>query len=211
MAAHLNSSSSSSCLPLRLNTSGGAVHTSRKLPEAQLLRLLVDLARSSPAKADAIATYRSKTTTTTHSSLVSLFLDVVLSHSYNTNHIYAHIYLRFFSKAETESETTFTRKHILLQIMDIDTRMREWQVLYEHSLSSYLCMYMCMYIQLGSDFWIWFFQVKVLVVGKRKRYAFVEIERENPSMVVSFRERESGALVVKLWLEKKGVEGGTEF
>ena len=38
-----------------------------------------------------------------------------------------------------------------------------------------------------------------------------ERERESPSMVVSFRERESGALVVKLWLEKKEVEGGTEY
>lgn len=49
---------------------------------------------------------------------------------------------------------------------------------------------------------------------KRKRYAFAEREREereSPSMVVSFRERESGALVVKLWLEKKEVEGGTEY
>ena len=126
MAAHLNSSSSSSCLPLRLNTSGGAVHTSRKLPEAQLLRLLVDLARSSPAKADAIATYRSKTTTTTtHSSLVFQFLDVVLFYSYNTNHIYAYIYMRFFSKTESKSETIFTRKHMLLHIMDIDMSMRE--------------------------------------------------------------------------------------
>ena len=52
-----------------------------------------------------------------------------------------------------------------------------------------------------------------MVVGKRKRYALAEIEREreNPSIVVSFRERESGALVVKLSLEKKAVEGGTEF
>ena len=33
--------------------------------------------------------------------------------------------MRFFSKTESKSETIFTRKHMLLHIMDIDMSMRE--------------------------------------------------------------------------------------
>jgi len=57
MAAHLRSSSSSTCVwrPLTLNTSGGAIHASLKLPVVQLRRLLTDATKSSPASAEAIS------------------------------------------------------------------------------------------------------------------------------------------------------------